>query len=199
MPAGGHTEHQWTANPSKAPTGILTDASPAHLHDEHRQLRPKLSQQGTKAFAGPLSARSPTISFPAGFTGNAAQVVQPDASLTAGSMADAKRFRATAPDTNGSIPSGMRVDKRSLDFQNSTIRRPLEEVMIALRKGTEMLKHGRHGKPKLHIFRLQDSGTHLCWRSDRNRNQVRSILLQSVKQAKVMYVLSAQRLLLIIQ
>ena len=46
------------------------------------------------------------------------------------------------------------------------------------------MKHGRLGKPKLHLFRLQDSGTHIYWRSDRNKNQVRSIALQSVKQVK---------------
>ncbi|KAK9824898.1 hypothetical protein WJX74_004462 [Apatococcus lobatus] len=93
-------------------------------------------------------------------------------------MAESKRYRPPGPELNGVAPNG----KRGLDFQPLVVRRPLEEVMIALRKGAELMKHGRHGKPKLHLFRLQDSGTHLCWRSDRNKNQVRSILLQSVKQ-----------------
>lgn len=45
-------------------------------------------------------------------------------------MADSKRYRTPGPEPNGAPPPG----KRALDFQTSVVRRPLEEVMIALRK-----------------------------------------------------------------
>ncbi|KAL4854190.1 PH [Chlorella vulgaris] len=44
-------------------------------------------------------------------------------------------------------------------------KRPLEEALTALRKGALLLKHGRHGKPKVHFFRVGGCDTLLRWRS----------------------------------
>ena len=42
------------------------------------------------------------------------------------------------------------------------------------------MKHGRHGKPKVHYFRLAENDTHLTWRSAKG-NQ-RGVSLSMVKQ-----------------
>lgn len=47
-------------------------------------------------------------------------------------------------------------------------------------QGTDLMKHGRHGKPKVHYFRLAESDTHLTWRSAKG-NQ-RGVSLSMVKQ-----------------
>jgi len=47
-------------------------------------------------------------------------------------------------------------------------------------QGTDLMKHGRHGKPKVHYFRLAESDTHLTWRSAKG-NQ-RGVVLTMVKQ-----------------
>ena len=50
-------------------------------------------------------------------------------------------------------------------------------------QGTDLLKHGRLGKPKMHFFRLADADTHLMWRSSNGKQ--RSIALASVFQVGV--------------
>ncbi|CAL8464600.1 g4135 [Coccomyxa elongata] len=59
-------------------------------------------------------------------------------------------------------------------------QRSAEELLTALRKGTDLLKHGRLGKPKMHFFRLADADTLLTWRSANGKP--RGIALSSVKQ-----------------
>ena len=49
-------------------------------------------------------------------------------------------------------------------------------------QGEDLLKHGRHGKPKIHLFRLVDSDTRLTWRSA--KGATRSVLLQSVVEVR---------------
>ena len=48
-------------------------------------------------------------------------------------------------------------------------------------QGTDLLKHGRLGKPKMHFFRLAEADTQLMWRSSNGKQ--RSISLASVHQA----------------
>ncbi|BDA49523.1 probable E3 ubiquitin-protein ligase HERC2 at N-terminal half [Coccomyxa sp. Obi] len=59
-------------------------------------------------------------------------------------------------------------------------RRSAEELLTALRKGTDLLKHGRLGRPKMHFFRLADADSLLTWRSANGKP--RGIALSSVKQ-----------------
>ncbi len=47
-------------------------------------------------------------------------------------------------------------------------------------QGTDLLKHGRLGKPKMHFFRLAEGDSVLTWRSANGKP--RSIPLASVKQ-----------------
>ena len=42
------------------------------------------------------------------------------------------------------------------------------------------MKHGRHGKPKVHYFRLSHNDTMLSWKSAKNKQ--RGVLLKTVKQ-----------------
>uniref|UniRef100_A0A1D1ZXM7 PH domain-containing protein n=1 Tax=Auxenochlorella protothecoides TaxID=3075 RepID=A0A1D1ZXM7_AUXPR len=56
-------------------------------------------------------------------------------------------------------------EEELLDSLQISLPRPLEEVLTALRKGTLLLKHGRHGRPKVHYFRLMGGDTLLRWRS----------------------------------
>ena len=51
---------------------------------------------------------------------------------------------------------------------------------MACLQGTDLMKHGRHGKPKVHYFRLAENDTHLTWRSAKG-NQ-RGVSLTMVKQ-----------------
>ncbi len=53
-------------------------------------------------------------------------------------------------------------------------------IAMALLQGTDLLKHGRLGKPKMHFFRLADADTLLTWRSANGKP--RGIALSSVKQ-----------------
>ena len=48
-------------------------------------------------------------------------------------------------------------------------------------QGTDLMKHGRHGKPKVHYFRLAENDTHLTWRSAKG-NQ-RGVVLTMVTKA----------------
>ena len=50
----------------------------------------------------------------------------------------------------------------------------------ACMQGTDLLKHGRLGKPKMHFFRLAEADTQLMWRSSNGKQ--RSIPLASVHQ-----------------
>ncbi|KAK9818108.1 hypothetical protein WJX72_007263 [[Myrmecia] bisecta] len=78
-----------------------------------------------------------------------------------------------------SIASGK---PRGLEHVSTSVvtRRPLEELLTALRKGTDLMKHGRHGKPKVHYFRLSDNDTQLSWRSAA-KGKLRSVALRTVK------------------
>lgn len=58
--------------------------------------------------------------------------------------------------------------------------RPLEEALTALRKGALLLKHGRHGKPKVHFFRLSACDTLLRWRSA--SSSVKQVRLRNVTE-----------------
>lgn len=49
-----------------------------------------------------------------------------------------------------------------------------------IEQGTDLLKHGRLGKPKMHFFRLAESDSLLTWRSANGKP--RGIPLASVKQ-----------------
>ena len=49
-----------------------------------------------------------------------------------------------------------------------------------LEQGEDLLKHGRHGKPKMHYFRLIDSYTRLSWRSAKGGQ--RTVSLRHVLQ-----------------
>ena len=51
-------------------------------------------------------------------------------------------------------------------------------------QGTDLMKHGRHGKPKVHYFRLAENDTHLTWRSAKG-NQ-RGVSLSMVKQVSLL-------------
>ncbi|KAL3134847.1 hypothetical protein ABBQ32_007815 [Trebouxia sp. C0010 RCD-2024] len=97
-----------------------------------------------------------------------------------GSAMEFKRSRSDSMTSAGSTGSGQRrgvtLDHHSMNAH----RRPLEEFLTALRKGTDLMKHGRHGKPKVHYFRLAESDTHLTWRSAKG-NQ-RGVSLSMVKQ-----------------
>ena len=48
-------------------------------------------------------------------------------------------------------------------------------------QGEDLLKHGRHGRPKMHYFRLIDNDTRLSWRSA--KGVLRSVSLRHVLQA----------------
>ena len=63
---------------------------------------------------------------------------------------------------------------------------------MAWMQGTDLMKHGRHGKPKVHYFRLAESDTHLTWRSAKG-NQ-RGVSLSMVKQVTCSLPLCRQRL-----
>ncbi len=52
-------------------------------------------------------------------------------------------------------------------------------------QGTDLMKHGRHGKPKVHYFRLAENDTHLTWRSAKG-NQ-RGVVLTMVKQVSFVH------------
>ncbi|DBB18715.1 TPA: hypothetical protein ACH3X3_000321 [Trebouxia sp. C0006] len=97
-----------------------------------------------------------------------------------GSSMEFKRSRSdsvTSAGSNGSAQRrGVTLDHHSMNAH----RRPLEEFLTALRKGTDLMKHGRHGKPKVHYFRLAENDTHLTWRSAKG-NQ-RGVVLTMVKQ-----------------
>ena len=47
-------------------------------------------------------------------------------------------------------------------------------------QGADLMKHGRHGKPKVHYFRLSHNDTMLSWKSAKNKQ--RGVLLKTVKQ-----------------
>ena len=49
-----------------------------------------------------------------------------------------------------------------------------------LLQGADLMKHGRHGKPKVHYFRLSHNDTMLSWKSAKNKQ--RGVLLKTVKQ-----------------
>eukprot|EP00887_Chlorella_sp_A99_P006935 scaffold2.g6935.t1 len=66
----------------------------------------------------------------------------------------------------------------ALEGLDLALRRPLYEVLTALRKGGLLLKHGRHGKPKVHYFRLAGGDTMLRWKSA--SGSVKSVRLRSV-------------------
>ncbi|KAL4459113.1 hypothetical protein ABPG75_013978 [Micractinium tetrahymenae] len=59
-------------------------------------------------------------------------------------------------------------------------RRSLEEALTALRKGALLLKHGRHGKPKVHFFRLAACDTLLRWRGA--SGSVKQVRLRNVAE-----------------
>ncbi|GAX81426.1 hypothetical protein CEUSTIGMA_g8856.t1 [Chlamydomonas eustigma] len=56
--------------------------------------------------------------------------------------------------------------------------KPYEEVLTALRKGTMLLKYGRHGNPKSHFFRLSSDDTEVQWES---KGRVRRVHLGWVR------------------
>ena len=49
-------------------------------------------------------------------------------------------------------------------------------------QGEDLLKHGRHGKPKMHLFRLVENDTRLTWRSAKGVN--RSVLVAAVLEVR---------------
>ncbi|KAK9794046.1 hypothetical protein WJX73_005382 [Symbiochloris irregularis] len=65
-------------------------------------------------------------------------------------------------------------------------RRTMDELLTALRKGEDLLKHGRHGRPKMHYFRLIDNDTRLSWRSAKG-------VLRSVPLRQVLQVVAGQK------
>ncbi|PRW61357.1 RCC1 BLIP-II [Chlorella sorokiniana] len=66
------------------------------------------------------------------------------------------------------------------DASPRSSRRPLEEALTALRKGALLLKHGRHGKPKVHYFRVTACDTLLRWRSA--SGSLKQVKLRSVNE-----------------
>ncbi|KAK2078213.1 hypothetical protein QBZ16_004081 [Prototheca wickerhamii] len=70
------------------------------------------------------------------------------------------------------------VEEDLLDALHISLTRPLEEVLTTLRKGSLLLKHGRHGRPKVHYFRLMQNDSLLCWRS--SSGSVRGVDLRAV-------------------
>ncbi|KQJ85411.1 PH, RCC1 and FYVE domains-containing protein 1 isoform X2 [Brachypodium distachyon] len=63
----------------------------------------------------------------------------------------------------------------------------IDKALIALKKGTQLLKYGRKGKPKFTPFRLSNDESTLIWISDNTE--------KSLKLASVSRVLSGQRTL----
>ncbi|GLT72273.1 hypothetical protein SLA2020_442230 [Shorea laevis] len=55
--------------------------------------------------------------------------------------------------------------------------RDIDQVLIALKKGAQLLKYGRKGKPKFYPFRLSNDVTSLIWTSSSGE---RSLKLASV-------------------
>ena len=49
-------------------------------------------------------------------------------------------------------------------------------------QGEDLLKHGRHGKPKMHYFRLVDQDARLSWRSA--KGVIRTVPLRAVLHIK---------------
>ena len=54
--------------------------------------------------------------------------------------------------------------------------------ILHLPQGEDLLKHGRHGKPKMHYFRLVDGDARLSWRSA--KGAIRTVPLQNVVHLK---------------
>ncbi|KAJ3678493.1 hypothetical protein LUZ60_002296 [Juncus effusus] len=63
------------------------------------------------------------------------------------------------------------------NFANSD--RDIEQALVALKRGTQLVKYSRKGKPKLRSFRLSSDGTTLIWFSHKKE---KSIKLSSVKK-----------------
>ncbi|GKU90624.1 hypothetical protein SLEP1_g4595 [Rubroshorea leprosula] len=57
--------------------------------------------------------------------------------------------------------------------------RDIDQVLIALKKGAQLLKYGRKGKPKFYRFRLSNDETSLIWTSSSGE---RSLKLASVSK-----------------
>lgn len=56
------------------------------------------------------------------------------------------------------------------------------QISAVHRQGADLLKHGRHGKPKVHYFRLDQNDSRLTWTSAKNK--IRSVNLHSVKEVR---------------
>nr|XP_010909635.1 PH, RCC1 and FYVE domains-containing protein 1 isoform X2 [Elaeis guineensis] len=63
--------------------------------------------------------------------------------------------------------------------------RDLEQALIALKKGSQLIKYSRKGKPKVRQFRLSSDGTTLIWFSHKKE--------KSVKLASVLKIIPGQR------
>uniref|UniRef100_A0A6N2N286 PH domain-containing protein n=1 Tax=Salix viminalis TaxID=40686 RepID=A0A6N2N286_SALVM len=55
--------------------------------------------------------------------------------------------------------------------------RDIEQALIALKKGTQLIKYSRKGKPKFRAFRLSSDETSLIWLS---HGQEKNLILSSV-------------------
>eukprot|EP00884_Botryococcus_braunii_P011885 jgi/Botrbrau1/20698/Bobra.0058s0027.1 len=104
---------------------------------------------------------------------------------TPGSSTYGGRGIGSSP-ANSGLPSGL--GRRTLEDGSSSgrvdrpppIRHSVDELLTALRKGTELSKHGRHGRPKMHFFRICEADTQLSWRSAKGK--LRFVQLASVKE-----------------
>ncbi|KAK9838136.1 hypothetical protein WJX81_003291 [Elliptochloris bilobata] len=99
--------------------------------------------------------------------------------MQGGSPAAALRVRSVPLDTTTATPT-KGSGPLQLGQGPPPTRRPFEELLIALRKGADLLKHGRAGRPKVHFFRLADADQQLVWRSA--HGQLRCIRLCSVQR-----------------
>ncbi|KAJ7556571.1 hypothetical protein O6H91_05G088700 [Diphasiastrum complanatum] len=65
------------------------------------------------------------------------------------------------------------VDGMADNFRNGPIERDIEQAITALKKGAQLLKYGRRGKPKFCPFRLSNDETTLIWFSGKEEKQLR--------------------------
>ncbi|EFJ18977.1 hypothetical protein SELMODRAFT_112120 [Selaginella moellendorffii] len=57
--------------------------------------------------------------------------------------------------------------------RNGAVERDIEQAITALKKGAQLLKYGRRGKPKFCPFRLSNDETHLIWYSGKEEKSLR--------------------------
>lgn len=58
-------------------------------------------------------------------------------------------------------------------FGNGSSSRDIDKVLVALKKGTQLLKYGRKGKPKFYPFRLSNDESSLIWSSSGGERSLR--------------------------